>query len=237
MTMRVERIGDATLYLGDCLEILPTLGKVDAVVTDPPYGTKTNQRAEWMVGEFSNVLPLALPLIYRALETDGAFYCFTSWSKMADWLLRYQQYFKLQNIIIWDKRRHSGCWSQSAWQFTWEGIFFGIKGPRKIREYLPDVISSEETGKRIAMQKPADVVGALIRASTDEGDDVLDPFMGSGSTGVACAKLGRKFIGIEIEPKYFDIACKRIEEAYAQGDMFIEPPKKAEQSKLALEEA
>ena len=61
------------------------------------------------------------------------------------------------------------------------------------------------------------------------GAVVLDPFMGSGTTGVACAKLGRSFIGIEIEPKYFDIACKRIEAAYAQGDLFIEPPAKPEQ--------
>ena len=66
---------------------------------------------------------------------------------------------------------------------------------------------------------------------TDPGETVLDPFMGSGTTGVACAKLGRKFIGIEIEPKYFDIACKRIEEAYSQGDFFIERPK-AEQMGL-----
>jgi site-specific DNA-methyltransferase (adenine-specific)/modification methylase len=58
---------------------------------------------------------------------------------------------------------------------------------------------------------------------------ILDPFMGSGTTGVACAKLGRKFIGIEIEPRYFDIACKRIEDAYKQPDLFIEPPKKPEQ--------
>ena len=60
----------------------------------------------------------------------------------------------------------------------------------------------------------------------------LDPFMGSGTTGVACAKLGRKFIGIEIEPKYFDIACRRIEQAYAQPDMFIEPAPKAVQEAM-----
>lgn len=63
---------------------------------------------------------------------------------------------------------------------------------------------------------------------------VLDPFMGSGTTGVACVKLGRKFIGIELEPKYFDIACKRIEQAYKQPDMFIEQPKKAEQVGMDL---
>ncbi len=67
-------------------------------------------------------------------------------------------------------------------------------------------------------------LGFLPKAET-----ILDPLMGSGTTGVACAKLGRNFIGIEIEPKYFDIACKRIEQAYDQPDMFIEQPKKAEQ--------
>ncbi len=82
------------------------------------------------------------------------------------------------------------------------------------------------------MQKPVDVTELFIRASTDKSDTILDPFMGSGTTGVACARLGRKFIGIEIEPKYFDIACKRIEEAYRQGDMFVEPPKPAKQEAM-----
>lgn len=73
---------------------------------------------------------------------------------------------------------------------------------------------------------PIELVSPIIKASVPPNGSVLDPFMGSGTTGVACAKLGRKFIGIEIEPKYFDIACKRIEDAYRQGDLFIEPPKK-----------
>ena len=225
-------IGNATLYLGDCLEILPTLRKVDAVVTDPPYGTKTHQREDWMVGEFSNVLPLALPLLRNALSNDGAFYCFTSWSMMSDWLLRLSLYFKLQNIIIWDKGRHSGRWTANSWQFTWEGVFFGLKGSRPTREYFPDVVHSSEPQGRHPMQKPVDVTELFIRASTDKSDTILDPFMGSGTTGVACARLGRKFIGIEIEPKYFDIACKRIEEAYRQGDMFVEPPKPAKQEAM-----
>ena len=80
-------------------------------------------------------------------------------------------------------------------------------------------------------QKPVPLLKEIVRI-IPEDQTVLDPFMGSGTTGVACAKLGRKFIGIEIEPKYFDIACKRIEEAYAQPDMFIEPPAKAEQEAL-----
>ena len=81
---------------------------------------------------------------------------------------------------------------------------------------------------------PEELPRRCIMATTDTGETILDPFMGSGTTGVACAKLGRKFVGIEIEPKYFEIACRRIEEAYRQPDFFIEPPKKAEQ--LALPE-
>ena len=73
-----------------------------------------------------------------------------------------------------------------------------------------------------------------IKNSTDRGQLVIDPFMGSGTTGVACAKLGRKFIGIELEPKYFDIACERIQKAYDQPDMFVELPKKLIQDKMVL---
>ncbi|UCH54430.1 MAG: site-specific DNA-methyltransferase [Pseudomonadota bacterium] len=78
-------------------------------------------------------------------------------------------------------------------------------------------------------QKPVEVMKQLI---PDWAETILDPFMGSGTTGVACAKLGRKFIGIEIEPKYFDIACKRIEQAYAQPDMFIRQAPAAKQEKI-----
>jgi len=197
---------------GDCLEVLKTLPNesVDCIITDPPYGTNTNQRDTFMVGEFSNIMPLVLPELFRVLKKDGAFYCFTSWSRMSDWLIRYQQYFKLQNIIVWDKKKHSGCYSSQSWQFTWEGIFFGIKGKRKIYKYMPDVISSNEKGKRIAMQKPVDIIEKLIEASTKENDIILDPFIGSGSTLVACKKLNRKYIGIEINPDYVEITRQRI---------------------------
>ena len=198
---------------GDSLEILKKFPdeSIDLVLTDPPYGTKTNQRGDsFMIGEFSNILPLVLPEIYRVLKPNGAFYCFTSWTQMSEWLLRFQQYFKLQNLLIWDKKRHSGCYSPSSWQFTWEGIFFGIKGKRKIRKYQKDVLISEEKGKRIAMQKPVDIVKKLIEASSDEGMVILDPFIGSGTTAVACKQLKRNFIGIEISPEYCKIANERL---------------------------
>ena len=203
------------LIQGDCLEKMKDIpdGSVDMVLTDPPYGTQTNQRGDsFMVGEFSNVLPLALPEIHRVMAANAAFYSFTSWKQMPEWLLRFQQYFKLQNILIWDKQRHSGCYSPSSWQFTWEGIYFGLKGKRKIRDYQRDVMISSQKGKRRAMEKPIDVLEQMILASTDEGDTVLDPFMGSGTTGGACKNLNRNFIGIELDPEYFKIAEKRINE-------------------------
>lgn len=205
--------GSVRLFLGDALNVLAELapGTVDMVCADPPYGTKTDQRDEWMVGEFSNVMPLALPLIRKVMTGDGAFYCFTSWTMMADWLLRYQQYFKLQNIIVWDKGRHSGCYSPHAWQYTWEGIFFGTKGRRETRKYLPDVVRSQENGQRLPMQKPVDLIEQLIAASTDQGHTILDPFMGSGSCGVAAVRNGRRFIGIEICDTYFAHGRRRIE--------------------------
>jgi site-specific DNA-methyltransferase (adenine-specific) len=201
------------IICGDCLDVMRKLPDkcVDLVLTDPPYGTKTDQRGDsFMIGEFSNVLPLVLPELHRILKDDGAFYCFTSWTQMPEWLLRFQQYFKLQNILVWDKQRHSGCYSPSSWQFTWEGIYFGIKGKRKIRKYQRDVLISTEKGKRVAMQKPVDVLEKIIEASTDENMVVLDPFLGSGSTAVACKQLNRNFIGIEISEEYCKIAQERL---------------------------
>jgi len=209
-----------TVICGDCLEVMRGMedNSVDLVLTDPPYGTKTDQRGEsFMVGEFSNVLPLVLPEIYRVLKNNGAFYCFTSWTQMPEWLLRFQQYFKLQNILVWDKQRHSGCYSPSSWQFTWEGVYFGIKGKRKIRKYQRDVLISKEKGKRVAMQKPIDILQQIIEASSDEEMVVLDPFLGSGSTALACVNTNRNYIGIEISPEY----CKIAERRLAQGVLNI----------------
>ena len=84
-------------------------------------------------------------------------------------------------------------------------------------------------------QKPISLIRHIVKASTREGETVLDPFMGSGTTGVACVKLGRKFIGIECERKYFDIACRRIEDAYKQGDLFVAPPENKPEQMTLLE--
>jgi DNA modification methylase len=200
-----------TIYHADALVIMPGLEarQFDAIITDPPYGTETDQRPEWMIGEFANIMPLALPLLHRLGTANAAFYCFTSWKHLADWVLRCSSYFRMQNILVWDKGHHSGCYGAFSWQFCWEAIYFGIKGPRRVRKYMPDVLRHGK-GSRGAMEKPTAVIAQLIEASTDRGDLILDPFMGSGTTLRAAKDLGRRAIGIEIEEKYCEIAVKRL---------------------------
>ena len=200
------------IYNEDCLNALSKIpdNSIDCVITDPPYGTKTTFRDGWMVGERSNVMPLVLPELFRVLKDDGAFYCFTSFSKMSEWLLRFEQYFKLHNLIIWDKERHSGCYSSNAWQYTWEGIFFGTKNSRQVRKYMPDVVKSNIKGKKKAMEKPVDILQKFIEASTDKGQIVLDPFMGTGSTIEAAILSERNYIGIEINKEYYEFSKNRI---------------------------
>jgi DNA modification methylase len=218
--MRVEHIGDAVLYLGDCREILPTLGKVDAVVTDPPYGLGDKLRigghAKWPLmrsdgvpwdDAISDIIPEAIQFAENSIIWGGNYY---SLPPVRGWL-------------IWDKivRKFSTGHVEMAWTT--------IDQPTRAFNYAHGELAAE--GKLHPTQKPLPLMkwclGFLPHAHT-----ILDPFMGSGTTGVACAKLGRKFIGIEIEPKYFDIACRRIEAAYKQPDLFIEKPKPATQEAL-----
>jgi DNA modification methylase len=205
--VRVERIGDCTLYLGDCLDILPTLGPVDAVVTDPPYGIGAAKRAhsnlgmpskDWdsTPGEVSWVVAMNLPAII--------------WGG---------NYFPLppsRRFLVWDKTPMppSYAFGELAWT-NLDGN--AAKWCGKVGDQIPVAQRSHPTQKPVALMEWC--LGFLPSART-----VLDPFMGSGTTGVACAKLGRRFIGIEIDEGYFETACRRIEQAYDQPDLFIERP-------------
>ncbi len=217
-----------TLHNSDCLTVMKSMQSksVDCIITDPPYGTRTDQRDEWMVGEFSNIMPLALPEIHRIGKGNAAIYFFTSWKWMADWVLRCSPYFRMQNFIIWDKGRHSGTYGKFSWQFHWEGVFFGIKGKRPIYKYSPDVLRSPNFKPKYPMEKPVEVLIEMIEASTLPNDIVFDPFMGTGSTGVACKITGRRFIGCEIDQKFFSIAEKRISEAVLE-QRYLTPSNKA----------
>lgn len=205
--MRIEKIGNATLYLGDCQDILPSLGRVDAVVTDPPYGIgiannpirQVHQKKDWDKTAPDN------SLIEKLLE-------------MSEYQIIWGgNYFDLppsKGFYIWDKVQPEN-FTLAMCEMAWTNI----DKPAKIFKFR--VVGYE---KSHPTQKPVALMEWCIQKLPDTAQTILDPFMGSGTTGVACAKLGRKFIGIERDPEYFDIACKRIEDAYKQGDMFVSAP-------------
>ena len=206
--MKVETIGDATLYCGDCLEILPTLGGVDAVVTDPPYGIgESGGKSRTRGQKYAN---------HERLEWDNE----TPSQAIFDWIFKIAEqqaifganYFSDRNLppsrgwIFWDKRM-GGDFSDGELIYT-----------SRDKALKAITVPQNSTNRQHPTQKPIRLMERVI--TLFHGETILDPFMGSGTTGVACANLGRKFIGIEIEPKYFDIACERIEAAYAQGRLF-----------------
>jgi len=215
--LRVETIGDATLYLGDCLEILPTLPKVDAVVTDPvwptvPEGMFRGWEAPYEL--FANMW-LALTehpdraVVWMRNDCDPRFLSAVPASlafRQVMWM-RYAAVGHMGRFLTGNDVAYAfGDWPKSR------------PGARSVSAIGP----VETLSMRNVTDHPA--TRSAKHATWLVGNwghgTVLDPFMGSGTTGVACANLGRKFIGIEIEEKYFDIACERIAAAYAQGRLF-----------------
>lgn len=224
---RVEHIGDATLYLGDCLEILPTLGKVDAVVTDPPYGMvfKSNRRtvAHAAIANDGDTTLLAMACEIPAAHSR---YVFCRWDNIRD-------VPKPRSFITWVKNSWSmGDLEHEHARQTEGALFYPGESHFFPRGRPADVVFAPRTGnENHPTEKPVALMQQVVEWTSGL---VLDPFMGSGTTGVACAKLGRRFIGIELEERYFSIACRRIEEAYRQPRLFNEPPPKPRQQEMPL---
>lgn len=226
---RKETIGDATLYLGDCRAILPTLGKVDAVVTDPPYGlsgadTEKNDYVSFADDE-DDVKALVCHVLDAVKQTRTIL---TPGQKM---MFRYPEPTAV-GCFYYPAGVGSCSWGFVGWQpifyYGKDPVLQDGKGRASNSFYATD--AAEKNGH--PCPKPIGQWTRLVARVTRQHEIVLDPFMGSGTTGVACAKLGRKFIGIELEPKYFDIACKRIDDAYRQPRLFAEPAPKAKQEAL-----
>jgi site-specific DNA-methyltransferase (adenine-specific) len=215
--MRKETIGACTLYLGDCRDVLPTLGKVDAVVTDPPFGMafQSNHRAKKHLAiaadENTDLLLWACNL-----EASHSKYVFCRWDNLGEMA-------KPKSCITWVKNNWSmGDLQHEHGRQTEIALFY--PGPDHFwpKGRPSDVVYANRTGNELhPTQKPLSLMKEMVEWTHGV---VFDPFMGSGTTGVACVKLGRSFIGIEREPKYFDIAYRRIEEAYKQPDMFVAAP-------------
>ena len=227
MANKIE-IGNATLYLGDCMDILPTLPKVDAVITDPPYGMsfQSNHRIEKHLKIANDdTSDLAAYVINWAIQNaKHSVYAFGRWDNLTD-------YPKPKSLVTWVKNNWSMGDLQHEHARQTEVAFF-YPGPNHDWPTArpTDVVLWPRTQNEFhPTEKP---IGLMCKFVEWTRGVVLDPFMGSGTTGVACAQMGRNFIGIEREPKYFDIACKRIEQAYAQGQMFAPEPVKQEQVTL-----
>jgi site-specific DNA-methyltransferase (adenine-specific)/modification methylase len=201
--MKVE-IGNATLYLGDCMDILPTLPKVDAVITDPPYGINANKQTLGTGskkfdrgGDWDN----SVPDIKIWLDI-AKLCCFWGGNYFSD------QLPPTNHWLIWHKINDGLSFSEC--EMAWTN--FG----KQVR-HLSHHWSGEE--KQHPTMKPLAVMLWSIEKSGN-AETILDPFMGSGTTGVAAIQMGRKFIGIECETQYFDIAFKRREQAVAQPQLF-----------------
>ena len=254
----METIGNATLYLGDCLEILPTLPEVDGVVTSPPYnqlgslpekGTGLWGKSQggagflraWADSSYFDAVPeseyqerqnslfaaiadkckfnASLFYNHQIRWRDGLCLHPIQWFQPKNWNLRQEiiwnrgggmmfnarMFVRFDERILWFVKGATWIWNQ---EMVGHGTIWNIA-----RE-------QQQQGKEHPVAFPVELPARCIAATTDKGNTVLDPFMGSGTTGVACMNLGRKFVGIEIEPKYFDIACRRIEDAQRQQRLF-----------------
>lgn len=253
---RVEIIGDATLYLGDCRDILPTLGPVDAVITDPPYSVsvkgsshvsqpgKGTRRLDFFAGDddwqamTALVREAALAAI-GTLSPKASMYWWCGHRQFNALTALFEEAGFSTRFLVWQKTCPSPAPPGSGWPSGAELCLYAYRAGRtfngspKSSVLVSDSYRFGQPGKvNHPTQKPFPVIDPLIKASTNPGDLVLDCFMGSGTTGVACANLDRRFIGIERGETYFDICCRRIEAAYKQPRLFDEPAPKVTQDTL-----
>jgi DNA modification methylase len=248
---RVEHLSDTvTLYLGDCREILPTLGKVDAVVTDPPYSEHVHSSQMRGASGWKGPIAVERDLGFASITAEHiAELAKYAGANVARWVAVFSD---TESTHLWraafEARSleyiRTAFWHKSngAPQFTgdrpavsceaitlchpagrkrWNG------GGRQGFYSVPIVLdrggaASEE--RVHTTQKPLALMTSLMLDFTDASETILDPFMGSGTTGVAAVKLGRKFIGIEVEPKYFDIACRRIADQLSRPMLALDVP-------------
>ena len=209
--MRKEIIGDAVLYLGDCRDILPTLPKVDAVITDPPYGIGADTHAgpakhgwkQYGDGGWDAERPEAE--IFELMLAASKTVIVWGGNYFTDFLPPTMQW------LVWDKGQRN--FSLADCEFAWSSQ------TRAARIFTYSRGAALQDGKEHPTQKPIALMEWCIEQAANKPQTILDPFMGSGTTGVAAMNMKRNFIGIEREEKSFDIACRRIEHAQRQGSL------------------
>lgn len=244
----VEQLADdVTLYLGDCREVLPVLDGIKHIITDPPYEDELHNA--WGSIRRNDGRKMVEDLGFDGINTSRAEIAQRLVTASAGWLIIFTL---AEGVRAWrDPMQAAGAkWDTTlAWvkpdaspRFNGQGAARGFEcavtawcatGYRKWnaggkRGVYTHLTNQRDRDGRHPTEKPIPLMRELLQDFTNPGDTILDPFMGSGTTGVACAKMGRRFIGIELDKKYFDIACERIARAYEQGDMFVERTRKPE---------
>jgi site-specific DNA-methyltransferase (adenine-specific) len=247
--MGVEKvqIGECTLYRGDCLEVLPTLAGVDAVVTDPPYSSGGMVRGDRNIATSSKYqhgdtekkhldftgdtrdqrswcawCAIWMAQCRQVVQPGGMIASFTDWRMLptltdaiqaGGWVWR--------GLAVWDKG--NAIPQPNSFRAQCEYIVWGTNGPRVVDyaggTYAPGLFTHKSPRERSHVTEKSVGLMADVVQLCPEGRTVLDPFMGSGTTGVACVQTGRGFIGVELSRQYFDIACRRIEAAYADSPL------------------
>lgn len=240
---RVETIGRARLILSDCIDALERVEEAHAVITDPPYcsGARTAAAISWRGGMSRGQRWAAAPIAndrmtvtgftwlirhvaqasYRILPDGGSFLSFIDWRQYPTLYAVIESVnFRAQQMVVWDKEDMA---LGNGFRNQHELVLHASKGvPNVHHRGTANVLRC----KRISAsddhptEKPVGIMERLIAVVTQPGEIVLDPFMGSGTTGVAAMKTGRDFVGIEVDPTFFDIACRRIEDAQRQGSLF-----------------
>lgn len=219
MSFDQVKIGPHTLYLGDCREVLPTLGKVDAVIADIPYG-EVNRES----GGLRNLDKGAADAVSFSLDdvirncvrlADGTAYIFCGTEQVSHLRAEFVRAGMTSRLCIWEKTNPSPMNGDKLWLSSIECCVFARKPLAYFGEHCESPVWRGPVARdqKHPTQKPDWLMRKLVSASVAERGTVLDFCMGSGTTGVACQREGRIFIGIEREPKYFEIACKRIRDA------------------------
>lgn len=247
--MRVEHIGDATLFLADCMEVLPTLGKVDAVITDPPYSERTHAGHD---GGSSPAIDGAArqALGYAALSPQAAASLAGAYVRACDgWIVWMTDHTLAPHINAALLGAGRYVFAPLPYYAPGSRVRLSGDGPSSWTDWI--IVSRTSAQHRWGTLpggyvagpgwndkarmggKPTLLMEALVQDYSRPGDTVLDSHMGAGTTGVACLRHGRKFIGCEIDPDAFELSCRRMEQAAKQGQLFAPAQPQPQQMDLA----
>ena len=213
------------LLQGDCIDLLPKIpdGSIDSIITDPPYFLgMTHNGQKGCFNDLAICKPFYEKLFTeykRVLKPDGCVYFFCDWRSYAFYYPIMKGVLGVRNMLVWDKQAGPGSFYSYQHEliiFTTKRNTFNVKGTYSIITGIRSFSTGAKktNGEKVhPTQKPIELIEKFILDSTDAGDTVLDSFAGSGTTGVACINTGRKFIGMELDDEYFNIATQRIEKA------------------------